>query len=277
MKLIFTGFAFLFSFIILGHHYSAAEIKPSDQDAVFFSGTGSFFEGDLTLQGRLKKPQGIGPFPAVVLLHGCGGIQPKRDHVWAERLVSWGYVTLQVESFRSRGISGVCSYSGTDSTRIMEKRVQDAIDAKKYLAGLPMVKKERIALMGWSHGGWTVLEALSRGKNEPFAAAAAFYPLCNKQLSGLNAPLLILIGQDDDWTPAGACTARMPAGGSVPEVRLQVFPGAMHGFDITGADTKIRGARGTHHLKYQAEADEGSITGVKGFFEQYLKQAGKEK
>ena len=33
-----------------------------------------------------------------VLLHGCRGITP-HDDGWAVRLVSWGYVTLQVGSF----------------------------------------------------------------------------------------------------------------------------------------------------------------------------------
>ena len=79
--------------------------KPKDPNTVSFqSSTATFGGGALILTGRLNKPDGEGPFPAIVLLHGCGGIQPKRDHRWAERLSGWGYVTLQVDSFWPRGL-----------------------------------------------------------------------------------------------------------------------------------------------------------------------------
>jgi hypothetical protein len=57
------------------------------------------------LTGKLKKPKGDGPFPAVVLLHGSGGVNASRDADWAKRLTDWGYVTLQVDSFGPRGVS----------------------------------------------------------------------------------------------------------------------------------------------------------------------------
>ena len=57
-----------------------------------------------TLKGKLTKPDGDGPFPAVVLLHGCGGMQD-RDYGWVGKLKSWGFVTLMVDSFGPRGES----------------------------------------------------------------------------------------------------------------------------------------------------------------------------
>ncbi len=168
MKLIAVPFAlFRFLFIVLllvacaqGPALREKE-KSADPDAVSFrSSEGNVLGGALTLTGRLKKPEGDGPFPAIVLLHGCGGIQANRDHRWAERLAGWGYVTLQADSFRPRGLSNVCTYSGRDSTDILQKRVTDAYDAKRYLAGLPFVDRSRVAVMGWSHGGSTTLETL---------------------------------------------------------------------------------------------------------------------
>jgi hypothetical protein len=47
----------------------------------------------LQLRGSLYRPDGPGPFPAVVALHGCGGIRP-RLHQWAATLHQWGYVVL---------------------------------------------------------------------------------------------------------------------------------------------------------------------------------------
>src|SRR5512140_1480438 len=87
--------------------------RPKDPNSVSFQSSTAFATfggGVLNLTGRLKNPGGVGPFPAVVLLHGCGGISQRRDHRWAERLTGWGYVTLQVDSFGLRGLSSVCTY-----------------------------------------------------------------------------------------------------------------------------------------------------------------------
>ena len=241
--------------------------NPPNPDAVAFKGT----EDGLTLKGMLKKPPGDGPFPAIVLLHGCGGIQPRRDHRWAQRLAGWGYVTLQVDSFRPRGISNVCTYSGRDSVDMVEKRVNDAYDAKRYLAGLPFVDKGSIAVMGWSHGGMTTLQALYKEKAAPFRAAVALYPSCRRILTGLNAPLLILIGEADDWTPAERCVSMIPEGKGSSEVTLKVYPGAFHGFDTVGANSSVRWARGMHRIEHDPEAEADSIIRVKGFFERHLK------
>lgn len=243
-----------------------------DPDTVSFQSPAAHTGGSpLNLTGRLKKPDGLGPFPAVVLLHGCGGISPKRDHRWAERLAGWGYVTLQADSFRPRGLSSVCTYSGHDADDILRKRVADAYDAKRYLAGLPFVDRSRIAVMGWSHGGFTTLQTLYRETDDPFRAAVALYPSCRGILTGLNAPLLILIGEADDWALAARCVEMMPKEQAASEVTLKIYPGAYHGFDILDANTNVRGSRGMHHLQYQPEAEADSIVRVRAFFERYLK------
>jgi len=248
--------------------------RPKDPNTVSFQGSAAhatFGGGALNLTGRLKKPDGIGPFPAVVLLHGCGGISLRRDNRWAERLAGWGYVALQVDSFGPRGLSSVCTYSGRDATDILQQRVTDAYDAKRYLAGLPFVDRSRIAVMGWSHGGATTLDALYLKREDPFRAAIAYYPSCQRMLTGLNAPLLILIGEADDWTPAGRCVEKMPKEQAASEVTLKVYPGAYHGFDMVGANATVRGSRGMHHMQYHPEAEKDSIIRVKAFFEKYLK------
>lgn len=246
--------------------------KTTGPDIVLFKNTSSLDHEDaLLLTGRLKKPDGEGPFPAVVLLHGCGGIQPKRDHRWAERLREWGYVTLQADSFGPRGLSSVCDYSSWDAFDILRKRVNDAYDARAYLAGLPFVDRDRIAVMGWSHGGMTVLQALYKKKVRPFRAAVAFYPSCGKTLTDLNAPLLILIGEADDWTPSGHCVSSMPPEKGAYDVLLKVYPGALHGFDMLGVDTYARGSRGSHYLKHNPEAEADSVLRVSEFLEKRLK------
>ena len=125
--------------------------------------------------------------------------------------------------------------------------------------------------MGWSHGGATTLETLHQRADDPFRAAIAFYPSCRRILTGLNAPLLILIGGADDWTPASRCVEMMPKEQAASEVTLKVYPGAYHGFDTLDANANVRGSRGMHHLQYQPEAEADSLIRVRTFFEKYLK------
>jgi dienelactone hydrolase len=75
------------------------------------------------VRGRLTKPEGKGPFPAVILLHGCLVID-QHYNVWAKRLGSWGYVALQIDSFGPRGKLSICS--------VPSKRAQDLCDARSY-------------------------------------------------------------------------------------------------------------------------------------------------
>jgi dienelactone hydrolase len=237
-------------------------------DTVTFMGTSTDPRGkSVVLTGKLTRPQGKGEFPAVVLLHGCGGIKSRED-VWVKRLVKWGYVTLQVDSFTPRGHTNICS-----SVRIIppETRAQDAHDARSYLGGLPFVDRNRIAVMGWSHGGWTTLHTISEKiriekRGDPFQAAVAFYPYCSISLEDLRGPLLILIGERDDWCPAAMCSNRMPSRKTANEVILKIYPGAYHGFDWKGKDFSYKG----HRFLYDPAATNDAIVQVQNFFEKYL-------
>jgi len=264
----------LFLLCVSCAHSPAPEGLLRDPDIVSFeSSEAKLFGASLLLTGRLKKPPGDGPFPAIELLHGCGGVQPKRDHLWAERLVSWGYVTLQVDSFQPRGITSVCTMGGKEAADMLARRVTDAYDARHYLTGLPFVDSKRIAVMGWSNGGATTLNALYPKRDDPFKAAVAMYPSCRKSLADLNAPLLILIGAKDDWTPAERCVSMMPSGKSNFEVALHVYPDAYHAYDTIGKSREVKGSLGSsHHLEHNPIAEKDSIVRVKEFLGKYLQR-----
>jgi len=232
------------------------------------TGTGT----PLMLAGKLTKPQGNGPFPALVCLHGCGGIS-RRDNHWVERLSSWGYVALQVDSFGPRGMSSICT-----NTKLVppETRAQDAHDAKVFLAEFPFVNKDKIAVMGWSHGGWTTIHSISpqitiQNKDHPFKAAIAFYPYCDLPLSKLDAPLLILIGDYDDWSPARMCSQMMAFRKGSDEVTLKIYPKAYHAFDAEGMDRYEQGPRDLYRFLYNPTAASDSIIQVRNFLEKHLK------
>ncbi len=224
----------------------------------------------ITLTADLSKPVGDGPFAAVIMLHGCGGIWRLRDSAWSERLVSWGYVVLQIDSFTPRGYpDGICENILDVSVR---DRVADAHASKDYLAGLPYVDMDRIAVMGMSHGGWTTLAAVENSylndavRAHPFKAAVALYPPCEPVLYRLDAPLLILIGGADDWTYAFRCERmelKDPIGHAVT---LKVYPGATHAFDADWPGGEFYG----HIMKFDPEAAQDAEVRVQGFLAKYL-------
>ena len=221
----------------------------------------------LMLSGILAKPNGKGPFPAVVLLHGCSGFEDgkPRSEAWSNRLLDLGYVTFQLNSFGPRGIKDDCK---SPSSIILRARAHDAYDAKSYLSEIPFVDRNRIAVMGWSHGGNTVLTIIENTyrDDKPFKAAIAFYPWCSF-LAQPNAPLLILIGESDEWAPAYRCSRGMPSMSTEHEIILKTYPGAYHDFDWEGMNETYGG----HRLLYDPVATQDAIIQVKSFLAKYLK------
>lgn len=61
------------------------------------------------LRGYLRRPDAVGPLPAVVLLHGCNGSPASLDLNWGPRIAAWGYITLTVDSFGPRGLKNTCA------------------------------------------------------------------------------------------------------------------------------------------------------------------------
>jgi len=121
-----------------------------------------------------------------------------------------------------------------------------------FLQSRPDVRADRIALMGWSNGGGTVLWTLSRdnrarpaGLRHDFAAGIAFYPGCRTLSERRDpwqpvAPILLLVGEADDWTPAPPCVTLAARTGA--RLEAHTYPGAHHDFDAP--DTPQRVLRG---------------------------------
>ena len=193
----------------------------------------------VTIEGELALPEGAQPAPAVVLLHGSGGVSQGREHAWAERLGRLGYATFIVDSFGPRGIRA----TGTDQRQLSTMaNAADALAALKLLAAHPRIDPARIAAMGFSRGGqaalYAALEPLRRGAGVGelrFAAHVALYPSCSlpyHAAATTGAPILFALGGADDYTPPQACLAYAAwfrSRGS--ETRVEVYDGAYHGFD----------------------------------------------
>ncbi len=218
------------------------------------------------LVGYLEKPDGDGPHPAVVLLHACIGITV-HDAWWSANLAAWGYVVLTVDSFAPRGVEYLCD--GRSLTPAPWHRALDAYGAREYLAGLPFVDETSISVMGLSHGGMTILELIKEkpfasSGLEPFNAAVALYPLCGAPEPVRN-PTLILIGSEDNWTPAIQCE-EYAAGVEGPiSVDLVVYAGAHHLFDYPDIDTEELGKT----LRTHPEASQLSQQAARDFLAQH--------
>ena len=222
-----------------------------------------------TITGYLGRPDGEGPFPAIILMHGCGGIR-QWNGIWSRRLVEWGYVVLEMDSFGPRGIEhGVCFRA--DHLAGPFSRALDAHGAKAFLSTLPFVAPKRIGIVGWSHGGMSVLQAINRLTttkidSEPFRAAVALYPSCDPNTQP-DAPILILIGELDNWTDPKSCERYLANLGRDHEVTLKVYPGAYHAFDSFGVDSLVRGY---YVMRYDREAAEDAKKWVRAFLGKHL-------
>lgn len=112
----------------------------------------------------IVRPQGPGPHPLVVQLPGCGGKKPFQQ-TWANVAAATGAAALVVDSHASRGISQWGAYLGVcTGVRLRgAERVGDLIAALEWARRQDWVDASHLYAAGWSHGGWTILDALCMG------------------------------------------------------------------------------------------------------------------
>ena len=223
----------------------------------------------LVLQGYLRRPVSRDPLPAVILVHGCAGFAEQLDQNWAERIASWGYVTLTIDSFGRRGIKNTCQRAPPSDIDY------DPYRGLNYLIQQKLVDPARVAIVGF--GGWVALSAVARGSIESeskkkFRAAAAFYPNCAAIKGPLTVPTLILIGELDDVNTPDACrklvngtddlgiSRQKGEGGAV---RLIVYPGAYAGFDLSNLRAPLLYLG--HRIEYNQSASEQSSDALREF------------
>jgi dienelactone hydrolase len=207
------------------------------------------------LKAVLFRPDGAGPFPAVIGLHGCEGLVEKdgtlgtRYRDWAQHLTAAGFVVVYPDSYGSRGLGSQCSIRRR-AIRADHERVADANAARHWLQAQSYVKADHVTLLGWASGGisalWTVRRkaALPKDDKTDFRSAVAFYPGCRRLDNAAwsaRVPTLILIGAADDQTSAQVCQ-RMVAGarGRSAGASIIVYPGTYHDFDHPNLPLQVR-------------------------------------
>jgi dienelactone hydrolase len=203
-----------------------------------------------------------GKTPAVVALHGCGGMYgtaarrdrlTQRHQAMADLLVAEGYAVLFPDSFNPRGRREICSLKIGDQRITQDHRRLDVLAALEFLRTRPDVDRARVALLGWSHGGSAVLASINRrhpvvaqflSTEAPadmfYRTAVAFYPGCIESMRTRfgYAPATavnIFIGESDDWTSPKPCVALGERMAAIKEpLQVRTYPDTHHGFDAPG-------------------------------------------
>ena len=219
----------------------------------------SFNSLDGTLLTALVfQPEGPGPSKgAVIALHGCGGLFATqgarkgllnaRHQAMADLLVAQGYSVVFPDSLTPRGESELCTQKiGTRKIDQTERRA-DALGALVWVAAQSWTQPQpqHVALLGWSHGGSAVLSATDstradvRGVTVRPAVAVAFYPGCSAALKSRyqpTAPLVMMLGEKDDWTPPGPCIEL----GKAVAAEVNVYADSYHDFDNPAGQVQLR-------------------------------------
>lgn len=209
------------------------------------------------------RPDGSGPFPAVLLAAGCSGFNNQgNNNVYEEKaaaLRQGGYVVVFVDVLARRGLKN-CSGSLT-----VEDAAQDLLAAAEWARKQRHIDARRISAIGWSFGGGVVVAALAQmPRTHPaFYKAVALYPPCPPRYArGTTVPLLVLLAALDDVSPPQGCV-RIAQGSPPGSVKSITYQNARHAFDARGLPERVRYQFGT--LGYNAQADRAAWAEIRAF------------
>ena len=230
-----------------------AEPVPSREMVSYKSANVPFFrdvfagrlnDNPVELEGELFLPAGEGPFPVVVWQHGSAGPAMSGYHQWTGRLraalAERGIGFFVADSYSGRGIPPDGS-TGRNQRLSSTSRILDGWSILMALAKHPRVDKARVGIAGASFGGlvanWTSYEHFAKEvlpDGLRYAAHIPMFPPCGarfERYESTGAPVLFLLGEKDDGTPASMCVklaGEMKETGA--KVESVVYPGAHHGF-----------------------------------------------
>ncbi len=204
------------------------------------------------------------PVPAVILLHGAGGVLHDREMTYGAQLAQQGVAALVVDSFGARRQAAQGFVERI--MRITEVTIlADAFAGLAYLDSLPEVDGERVALVGFSYGAMASVLAAYRQVSDGFlpqgprfAAHVGFYGPCIVRLqdpTATGAPVLLLWGGGDELVDSARCAEVMEdlEGGGAAVTRI-VYPGALHQWD-GGRTTPWRAPRNLADCRYLLHPD----------------------
>jgi dienelactone hydrolase len=200
-----------------------------------------------TPEYRTFQPHGAGPHPAVVFASGCSGfapsVAPKAYERVAEQLRAQGYLVLFADYLGRRGLKSC--FSGRIS---LSDAGKDVVAAATWLKSQPFVDPARISALGWAFGGGAILAALAEQDQDrlSFSRAVVYYPVCQRLRPWKNAtPVLMLLAGADDVAPGDACEEVVKSSATPNAVKIVLYSGAQHAFDVSELPAKTTYRFGT--------------------------------
>jgi dienelactone hydrolase len=232
---------------------------------------GSGNDPKVVVFGDLVLPEGVkGKVPAMVFVHGSGGWMPKHERYLRE-LKKMGVATFRTDSFRPRDVLKTVGEQISVTEAMM---ISDAYHALKILSTHPRIDPKRIGIMGASKGGavalfpaWEPLRKAAVEGDLKFALHLPLYPPCAmlKPLRFTGAPILILSGELDEWTPAGLCVELTKALKSAGyDAQITVYPDAYHSFDSERPLHRVDRAFNITKCRFEVQPDGTTIEKTSG-------------
>lgn len=201
---------------------------------------------------KIFRPDEPGPHPAVVFLSGCSGFAPshapKHYERVAEQFRGKGYVVIFADYIGRRGLTNCMGVTHSEAAK-------DLVAAVAWLKSKPSIDPTRITALGWSYGGGAVLRALSEYTTEQlvFSRAIVYFPDCrNVSPWKTKVPVLMLLAGEDNVNPNMACQEAAKKNAIPDAVKIVVYSGAQHAFDMSELPPKMNYSFGT--LGYHPQA-----------------------
>lgn len=243
----------------------------------------------------LLKPEGVGPFPALLMGHQCGGLvfskaNPQAAN-WsmlegAKRFHQAGYVVFLMDFMGPRGAQQVCQ--GPQNGVTLGRTVKDFYQAAEHLRKLSFVAPDKVALVGYSQGALIALFNNSQSFREEFKykrgfdAYVSFYPPCRITSLGPNRfqidvvqkdiekPHLFLLGGADLETPASDCEAlAAPIKIAGKPLQIHTYPNETHCWDCKSLNGFSKPGRlGTVTYTYSEAATVDAYARTRQFLEE---------
>jgi len=238
-------------FVLISISYSIEKIEFQSANPFSFQDIILYLDEQepQAVYGKLEFPQNIKKDKYPLIIGVAGSLGWRNHHFdYLEMYRKMGIATFQLQSFESRGIE---STVGTQDAVTIAAIVLDSYRALDVLSAHPKIDKESVAITGWSLGGgvslfsgWKpVIQAINPENN--FAAHLPIYPPCfvkPENIDFVPAPMHILIGELDTWTPANACVELIDmynASSNQGNIDITIYENSHHSFDSGLPETII--------------------------------------
>lgn len=210
----------------------------------------------------VRRPEQSGRRPVLIMLHGCGGIRPFMADI-ARVAVEAGAAAIVVDSYAPRRISRVAAFATVCTGARLQgrERAGDLYAAYSWARRQDFIDPERIAVAGWSHGGWTILDALALRPGTEMERATGLGGLPDEPLAGVAATFIVYpyagvasLAGKRDWRVAPRSVAIVAGRDHI--VGVDVPRRALHAQRLRGAPIEIHAFETCTHAFEDAEAED---------------------